>query len=673
MAEPQSGTRFRPEVQGLRAVALLIVVLYHVWFGRVSGGVDVFLLVSAFLLTLSFAERVRSGEPFRLRRYWARIFSRLLPPAAIVLLATVAAGAAFFPQVRWAELIEHAWASLFYVQNWAMAFGAVDYQAAQAATASPFQHFWSMSIQGQVFILWPLLLLGVHAAARRTGLSFRALAAVLFGVIFALSLAFSIHQTATNQSFAYFDTRTRLWEFALGSLLALVLPYLRPGKPARIVLGWAGLAAILFCGAVIQVDNQFPGWAALIPTLGAAMVITAGNTGHRFGADRLLTAAPVRKLGGISYALYLWHWSVLITYLVLTQEAGVTAAAGAFIIGASGILAWLTTRLVERPLRSWGWMHRRKRRSAALTIALAIGVAIPLGAWETRIGLTERQLRVQAEQLNLNPGAAVLEPGHTGQDLPDAPLIPAETALDDEWGNAGPSCTPGYAPGHPALESCQQIEPDTEATKTVVVIGDSHAQQLMPALVPTAQEHNWRMISLLKNACRYGAQSPERDTECNERNDAARDYVLDLAPDAVITHGTLSYEDEPREGLVPAYEQGIRPFLDAGIEVAAVRDNPRFPFHMFACVGLHGQDSHQCNPARDEVLLEVNPLEELATREPLLHSVDLTNSICTDTTCPAVMGNVYVYRDHDHLNKTYVETMTPAVKRTLLAATGWGG
>ncbi|MBT2596888.1 hypothetical protein J7I92_16885 [Arthrobacter sp. ISL-72] len=205
------------------------------------------------------------------------------------------------------------------------------------------------------------------------------------------------------------------------------------------------------------------------------------------------------------------------------------------------------------------------------------------------------------------------------------------------------------------------------------MIGDSHAQQLMPALAPIAREHNWRVISLLRNACRYGAESPSRDRKCNERNKAARDYVLALSPDAVLTHGTLSYQEEPREGRVPAYEDGIRPFLDAGIEVLAVRDNPRFPYNMFACVGLHGQDSPTCNPARDDVLLKVNPLEELSVREPLLHSVDVTDSICTDTARPGVVGNVYVYRDHDHLNKTYVETMTPALKRKLLTATGWKG
>jgi len=552
-----------------------------------------------------------------------------------------------------------------------MAFGAVDYQAAEASTASPFQHFWSLSVQGQVFILWPLLLLAAATVARLARIPFRAVATALFGTSFALSLAFSVHQTASNQSFAYFDTRARLWEFALGSLLALALPYFRSGMAARVVMGWAGLAGILLCGVVIQVDNQFPGWVALIPTLGAAMVITAGRTGHPLGADRFLTAGPVRRLGGISYALYLWHWPVLISYLLLSGAEGVTAGAGALIIGFSAVLAWLTTRLVELPLRSWGWMHRRKRRSAGLTVALAVAVAIPLGGWENRIGLTERQLREQAS--HLNPGAAALESGFAQQDLPDAPLMPAPTALDKEWGDAGPTCTTDFAPDHPALESCQQIEPDDAHTKTIVVIGDSHAQQLMPALVPIARDHGWRVISLLRNACRFGAESPTRDRQCNERNQAAEDYVLALSPDAVLTHGTLSYQDDPREGLVPGYEEGVRPFLDAGIEVVAVRDNPRFSLNMFACVGLHGQDAPECNPARDEVLLKVNPVDEVSVREPLLHSVDVTDSICSGAVCPAVIGNVYVYRDHDHLNRSYVETAIPALEREVLAATGWGG
>lgn len=666
-------------------MALVLVVVYHVWLGRVSGGVDVFLLVSAFLLTASFARRAASG-PLGLRAYWTRVFGRLLPPAAVVLLATVIAAIAFFPQARWGTLIEHAWASLFYVQNWDLALKAVDYQAADASTASPFQHFWSLSIQGQVFILWPLILAACIFISRRTRVTFTTTAGTVFALIFAVSLAFSVHETTTNQAFTYFDTRARLWEFAAGSLLALILPHLRPGRITRLVLGWTGILMIIACGLVIQVENQFPGWIALVPVLGAIAVIISGQAparaeqprgtndagmqkGRGFGVDTLLSSPPVLSIGRISYALYLWHWPVLITYLVITDTSTASIGAGALIIGLSVVLAWGTMRLVERPLNSSSWVQRSKRHHLILTAGCALLVAVPLSGWETRISLQQQQLAQQPA--SLNPGAEALLSPDLQVSLPDAPLLPAATDLGAEWGNAGPSCEGEYRPQDPALTSCHQIDPDGPATKTVVVIGDSHANQLMPALTRIAEDNQWRMISLLRNACRYGAESEARDEACNDRNDAARDYVLNLQPDAVITHGTLSTAEAPYEQLVPAWEEGIEVFLEEGIEILAIRDNPRFEMNMFECVELHGQNAPQCNTPREKALLPVNPVEDIASRQPLVHSLDPTPAYCTDTTCPAVVGNVHVYMDLDHLTRTYVESFTDYFQDELHAITGW--
>jgi peptidoglycan/LPS O-acetylase OafA/YrhL len=257
---------YRPEVQGLRALAVLMVVTYHVWLGRVSGGVDIFLLISAFLMTLSFARKVESGKPLRLVSHWLHLLKRLLPAVVVVVLGVLAGTRLILPQSRWPDVLDQAWASLLYRQNWLLADTAVDYYAQDHAGASPLQHFWSLSIQGQVFLLWPLVFAGAAVLLRflrRTRLggrvSYAALLAGAFGAIFVVSLVFSIEQTSTNQSYAYFDTRTRLWEFALGSLLALALPHLRPGKVLRVILGWAGLAAMLSCGLLLTVDRSFPG------------------------------------------------------------------------------------------------------------------------------------------------------------------------------------------------------------------------------------------------------------------------------------------------------------------------------------------------------------------------------------------------------------------------------
>jgi peptidoglycan/LPS O-acetylase OafA/YrhL len=267
-----------------------MVVTYHVWLGRVSGGVDIFLLISAFLLTLSFVRKVESGSPLNLVSHWLHLFKRLLPAAVVVILGVLAGTWAILPQSRWPEVLDQAWASLLYRQNWLLADSAVDYYAQDHSGASPLQHFWSLSIQGQVFILWPLVFAGAAALHRMSGrvlrrvlrrpaVTYRMLLGVAFGAIFAASLAYSIEQTATNQAYAYFDPRARLWEFALGSLLALALPYLKPGRLLRVILGWGGLAAMVSCGLLLTVDRSCPGFVALWPTLAAAAIIVAGQSG----------------------------------------------------------------------------------------------------------------------------------------------------------------------------------------------------------------------------------------------------------------------------------------------------------------------------------------------------------------------------------------------------------
>src|SRR6478736_5933869 len=200
---------YRPEVQGLRALAVLMVVTYHVWLGRVSGGVDIFLLISAFLMTLSFARKVESGKPLRLLSHWLHLLKRLLPAVVVVVLGVLIGTRVILPASRWPDILDQAWASLLYRQNWLLADSAVDYYAQDHSGASPLQHFWSLSIQGQVFVLWPLVFAGTALLSRllrrRTGqdhllLRYRSLLAAAFGAIFAVSLAYSIQQTATNQA-----------------------------------------------------------------------------------------------------------------------------------------------------------------------------------------------------------------------------------------------------------------------------------------------------------------------------------------------------------------------------------------------------------------------------------------------------------------------------------------
>jgi peptidoglycan/LPS O-acetylase OafA/YrhL len=664
---------YRPEVQGLRALAVLMVVTYHVWLGRVSGGVDIFLLISAFLLTLSFMWKVESGGPLKLVSHWLHLFKRLLPAAVVVILGVLIGTWAILPQSRWPDVLNQAWSSLLYRQNWLLADSAVDYYAQDRSGASPLQHFWSLSIQGQVFILWPLVLAGVavlhRTLRRRMAVSYRLLLALAFGAIFATSLVYSIDQTATNQAYAYFDTRTRLWEFALGSLLALALPYLKPGKVVRVILGWAGVAAMISCGLLLTVDRSFPGFVALWPTLAAAAIIVAAQSGSRFGVDRILSSKPLVALGDNSYALYLWHWPLLVVALAGTGVVSPNLVQGLAIVAASVVMAVLTTRFVEKPLREWHWPQRRIWRNAVVIVACGALLAGPVSLWQTK--LTADEAAAAAQPRELTPGAAALTPENVGKPAPEAKIIPAPAAMENEWADIDGLCTDSNVPSDPLLSGCLQNSKPDVVTKRIVVLGDSHAQQYMAALGPIAKEHGWEVVTLLKGNCRFGAESAERDAECNAFNEASAQYVLEHKPDAVFTVASLTHKDAPFETEVPGYLEGIRPFTDAGMDVVGVRDNPRFAFNMPECVQKKGADAAECNPPLSESLADSSPLDEYRGKVDGLHLMDLSDFICADGICPAVVGNVYVYKDDNHLTKTYVQSMIPMFEQRLLAVTGW--
>lgn len=664
---------YRPEVQGLRALAVLMVVTYHVWLGRVSGGVDIFLLISAFLLTLSFVRKVEGGKPLRLVSHWLHLFKRLIPAAVVVILGVLAGTWLVIPQSRWPDVLNEAWASLLYRQNWLLAETAVDYYAQDHAGASPLQHFWSLSIQGQVFILWPLIFAGAalvwRILQRRRNVSYRLVLMVAFSGIFIASLIFSVDQTATNQAYAYFDTRTRLWEFALGSLLALSLPYLKPGKALRVVLGWAGLAAMISCGLVLTVDRSFPGFIALWPTLAAAAIIVAGQSGSRYGVDRILSSKALVALGDNSYAMYLWHWPVLVLALAGTGVVAPNLVQGLAIVAASVVLAVLTTRFVEKPLREWHWPQLRAWRTAVVIVACGALLAGPVAVWQTR--LTADEAAAAAQPRELTPGAAALAPENAGKPTPEATVIPAPAAMKNEWADIDGLCTDGNVPSDPLLSGCLQNSRPDKVKKRIVVLGDSHAQQYMAALGPIAREHGWEVVTLLKGNCRFGAESPERDADCNAFNKASAAYVMEHKPDAVFTVATLTHKEAPFETEVPGYLDGVRPFTDAGMDVVGIRDNPRFNINMPECAQKYGAEAAECNPPLGESLAESSPLDAYKGRVDGLHLMDMSDFICADGICPAVVGNVYVYKDDNHLTKTYVQSMIPMFEKRLLAATGW--
>lgn len=669
----RSERRFRPEIEGLRALAVFMVVSYHIWFGRVSGGVDVFLLISAFLMTGSFIRKVEAGKPLRLVHHWLHLFKRLIPVAAVVLLAVFGATILWLPQTRWKEIFTQGWASLGYVENWALAAGSVDY-AADHSTASPLQHFWSQSIQGQVFVLWPLIFAACALITRLTGAKYRVVLGYAFGAVFAFSLVFSIQETSTSQALAYFDTRARLWEFALGSLLAIVLPLLDFPRRARIVMGWIGVAAMLACGIVLQVQQQFPGFVALWPTVAACLVIVAGDTHSRYGVDRILSSKPLAFLGGNSYALYLWHWPLLVIFLSVTGQQSAGPFAGAAIIAVALILAIVSTRFVEKPIRSWRWASTGLWRPAVVLAVTAAIVGAPLINLERGIDQPVEQAVIAAS--SVNPGAAALFPGYVpAAGTGEAPLVPGLTQLDDQWPEWAGGCTPIDKSKY-FRQRCENTWTGTPA-KTIVFVGSSHSLMWATPFLELAKTRNWRVTSFSGGWCPLTAGADTTiPAGCAKFIDTSLTKALDLHPDLFVTNSTRAgYDNTGTEYLDPDWAALARRVTGAGVPVLAIRDTPRFDASPVKsgpdCVATHVKDYSGCTVRQDANFDATPPTDAIKDSLPGVTFLDFTPYFCQNGTCPAVIGNVVAYKDSNHVTSTYLKTLTPAVADTVFAATGW--
>lgn len=673
---------FRPEVQGLRALAVLMVVSYHIWFGRVSGGVDIFLLISSFLLTLSFVRKVETGKPLELITYWLHLFKRLLPAVVVVLLGTLLAVKLFVPKTRAPEILSQTWSSLLYFQNWVLANSSVDYYAGDHSAASPLQHFWSLSVQGQVFILWPILFALSALVARAARKRFRVVLLVVFGVVFLSSLGFSIYETYTNQSYAYFDLKARLWEFAFGTLLALALPYIKLPKTVRVVAGWVGLVTMLSVGFVLDVQGQFPGFVALVPLLAAAFIIVAGQTGSKFGVDRFLSMKPLTKMGDMSYALYLWHWPVLVIFMIWQNRESMGPKGGLAIILFSLLLAYLTTRFVEKPIRSLSWLEAKKRR-AAIVIIVCLGlVAVPVSIWqnanvqekirvaeETKIATAKNEEAASKSEVMPttapNPGALSMNPALLVTAEPDAPIIPALASIKDEFVAADAKCTGADIPSSELIkDACGTFGDSATATKRIVIVGNSHSQQWSAPFSKVVKDNGWLAVSILKGGCQFADPAVSKNAaDCNTWNKEVFDYIMETKPDAVFTVGTASVPGDGQDTLITGFAEYANKITEAKIKVIAMRDNPRFNFNMIECLETNGNDSPKCNLPRDESLNNTPPVDKLKESVPGIYYLDMTDQFCNAAECPGVIGNTYVYMDTNHVTHAYMNSLAPIFKK----------
>ncbi len=701
----------RADIQGLRAVAVGLVVLYHAGLPGLTGGfvgVDVFFVISGFLITQGLVRELESRGTVSLTGFYARRARRILPAATVTLVAVAAATVVLLPETRWLQVGRDILSSALYVVNWDLADRSVQYSA-RGQASSPLQHFWSLAVEEQFYLLWPLTILLVVVlvrAARRwwpgagragQGMSRRHLWLPL-ALIALPSLAWSVHLTTVDPGPAYFVTTTRMWELALGAALAVVPATVLVRGRSALVVGWAGLALIGYAALTFDEATAFPGSAALLPTVGAVAVLFAGLSGERRAQNPLLCSRPMGWVGGLSYSLYLWHWPVLVIATAMAGGQLLTRYALVLVVLAV-VPAWLSLRLVEKPALSAPKLRSDDGRTLQLgalcmLIALVGGFLLQQGV----LGKSDPAAAAGAASdggvaggsagaasgldSSANPGAVALlwDPAN-GKPVDSFPsVIPTPLSAAVDWlSTTRPGCTPDFSRGNSIDCALANLEGSTR----IALVGDSHAEHLAAGVQEAAVANGWRLDISTMSGCPFAAVTVDINgvpaTNCDERNAEVTEKLLADPPDVVVVgtsryavhgdDGVVSLEDS-RPLMVRGFREAWAPLIRAGVEVVSVRDTPRPGVPVPDCVAMHPDRLTECAMDRDQMLDEGGP--EVVAAEGLdgAHVLDLTPWICPTDRCPAVIGGTIVYRDTDHLTATYARSLGGAFDERLRSVIG---
>jgi len=701
---PEPGARergFRPDIQGLRAIAVALVVIYHLYPSALPGGfagVDVFFVISGYLITGQLWRTSQQAGRLSLTEFWGRRARRLIPAAALVLAVTWGLSYLVLPSSELAATARQIRASALYYQNWQLASDAVNYLQ-QDAAATPVQHFWSLSVEEQFYLVWPLLFLVAlliarraypATPARRTTLAHRIVYALTAGVV-AASFAYSVRESSADPAQAYFVTTTRMWELGLGGLLALLPASLAERIGRHGWLGWAGLAMLIASQFALNGLTPYPGWIALLPTGGTLALIAGGSSAARWSPWRLTSAPPMTFIGGISYSLYLWHWP-LIACWTAWRGASPGVLAGLLLIATSVILAWLTKITVEDPIRLAPFFTSHRWRSVSTALAAAVPVALASaflvaqpGPWNGRLPPSypvarpaPSQGRPQPRPEPEYPGAAALADNLTN--LPAVPVLPPpdHVGLPSYWTQG---CMATDLAG--AVKRCYYGD-TKHPTLKIALVGDSMAGNWVAPLEQIATQRHWELITELRGLCPwtatqvYDALYRAPDPACHQWGiNVLHDLITTIRPDAVITtelgnitslaHRTPSPQasSDVGTGMAPYWRQ-----LQAdGIGVIAIQETPDIGINGPDCVAKYGPYSPKCSAPRGEADVPGQPISyaERAV-DGTVPEIFMNSLICEPTMCPAVVGNVLVYFDDHHLTQAYALTLTPYLSAQLMPA-----
>lgn len=597
-----------------------------------------------------------------IRDFYARRAKRLLPLSAFVLAFIGLMSLLVFGPVRQVEVGGDIFPAALYFVNWHFIGENVDYFASEEGLLSPVQHYWSLSVEEQFYVLWPLLLLMIGSLALRGRRRFRTAMLVVLTPLALASLAYSVHYTGVDPQRAYFSTLTRGWELAFGGILALFLPRaIRLPRLASTMLVAGGIAAITVAAILLKETDPYPGWRAIFPVAGTIMVIVGGSAVARGLAVRFLSVRPLQYLGKISYAWYLWHWPFVVFAIAIWGELSPEWLV--IVTLAAWIPSEISHRLIEEPFRRSRYLGLRPNR------ALAIGAVCTLATVAIGLGINVNRLQIDSATEVEVAGATVVVDGFQPQDRAKKIKPTPLKARDDR----GRMYDEGCLVQGDATDSGECEFGRKEAKDTVVLFGDSHALQYFPAMERIADEKEWKLVGLSRGNCLIA--DVRYRVKCDEWRENALERIERVRPELVVVSSStldrfrvkVAGDELSRGDSQPYLVDGLTRVLErlkrTGAKVTVIRDQARAPLIPAECVAEHPDRLRRCDfePARrDEWAFDRDAAKRAGVR-----LIDPMPILCKDGRCPVVIGDALVYRDTYHLTATFARTLAPWLEKRL--------
>jgi peptidoglycan/LPS O-acetylase OafA/YrhL len=661
--------QFRPDIEGLRAIAVLLVVAYHAGLGVPGGfvGVDVFFVISGFLITRQLVEMVGARGVRALPTFYTRRIRRLLPAAAVVVIATMLAARVWAPVLQLRSIALDGIYTTFYGLNYRLALEGTQYLH-QNDSPSPLQHFWSLAVEEQFYVGWPILIMVTAVVGRRLRAGVRA--AVLLGVM-AVSFHYSVAVTRTLASWAYFSLHTRAWELALGAVVSLGAAWLA-GLPRWVAApaAWIGLSMTVVSAFVFGTATPYPGSAAVLPVAGTALVIAAG-CGPRRGVERVLAEPAMQCVGRASYSWYLWHWPMLVLapYVVGHQ---LDVLGRVCVVWLSLVAALLSYFLVEDPVRrlrgpNWqgfatGFAFSGSVLGAGLLVLALLpklvgsGAAVSVAHADTRSPAVVREMQQAV--------AAGVRTTQAPRNLTPTP----ERAASDLPAADSTNCHADFT----TVRQGECVFGDRSGTHTAVLFGDSHADMWLAAFGRAGGAEHWKIVDWTKSSCPaaditvFNKSLNRSYTECDAWRQQTIERIGTLQPDLVFVSDSenvvgSSVTDEQWTDDTLRTLAALRSASHA--RIVLIQDDPVPAYDMPSCVAQHVDSLNACTFPVSKAYSYPSRHRALAAgvKAAGFEVVDPRPWICTATTCPAVVGNLLVYRDDTHLTNTFSGWLAPMV------------